>query len=192
MNPVTPADIRSNRDYELSRDEVRRRILAVKAPRRIHVGTEATLLFENRQTLIYQIQEILRIERIEDPRAIRHEIDTYNELLPAGGELSGTLLLEYEDADVRARRLAELVGIEKHLSVAIEGAGTFAAVFDLRQMDESRVSAVHYVKFPIGEAAAAAVRAGAAVEFRIDHPAMRASVVLSPEQHAALVEDLGA
>lgn len=192
MKPVTPADIRSNRDYELSRDEVRRRILTVKARRRIHVGTEATLLFENRQTLIYQIQEILRIEHIEEPRAIRHEIDTYNELLPAGGELSGTLLLEYEDADVRARRLAELVGIERHLSVAIEGAGTFAAVFDLRQMDDERVSAVHYVKFPIGQAAAAAVRAGAAVEFRIDHPALHASVVLSPEQHAALVEDLSA
>lgn len=192
MKPVTAADIRSNQDYELARDAVRQRMLTVKAARRVHVGSEATLLFENRQTLIYQIQEILRIERIEDPRAIRHEIDTYNELLPAPGELSATLLLEYEDADLRALRLAQLVGIEKHLSVVVEGAGTFAAVFDLRQIDEARVSAVHYVKFPIGEAAAVAIRAGAPVEFRIDHPALHASAQLDAAQHAALVEDLSA
>ncbi len=192
MKPLSAADIRSNRDYELSRDEVRRRILAVKAPRRIHVGSEATLLLENRQTLLYQIQEILRIERIEDPRAIRHEIDTYNELMPGSGELSGTLLLEYEDADVRNRRLAELVGIEKYLGVVIAGAESLAAVFDLRQMDAARVSAVHYVKFPIGQAAADAIHGGASVEFRIDHPALKARAVLDASQHAALLEDLDA
>lgn len=192
MAKVRPEEIRSNRDYELARDAIRARILAIKAPRRIHCGDELTFLFENHDTVLYQVQEMARAEKIEDPRAIRHELDTYNELVSGPGELSATLLVEIADPEVRDRRLRELVGLEGHVAIEIEGVGRIRAEFDLRQMSPEKVSSVHYVRFPIGKAGADAIARGAATTLETDHPKLSARAKLSEEQRLALAEDLAA
>ncbi|HYB98680.1 MAG TPA: DUF3501 family protein [Candidatus Limnocylindrales bacterium] len=190
MRPIQPSEVKPNADYERVRDQVRQRILPIKAARRVQLGDEITLLFENHDTMLYQVQEMARVEQITDPRALKHEVETYNELVPGDGELSATLLLEYPEPEVRARRLAELVGIEKHVSMEIEGEGSFPAVFDMRQIDDRKVSSVHYVKFRIGDAGGRAICGGAGVEVVVDHPRLQARTRLTDTQLAALRQDL--
>lgn len=190
MKKVTFADVRSLHDYELARDELRPKILATKALRRVAVGDHLTVLFENHDTVLYQIQEMLRAERITHPDAIHHEIDTYNELVGDKDELRATLLIEYSDPAERDARLRDLVGIEKHVRLEVDGAGSCAAEFDMRQIDEKRVSSVHYVRFPLGAKLAAAVRRGVPIEIVIDHPKMKARGRSTAQQTAALAADL--
>ncbi len=189
MNPIEPREILALEDYELARPERRRQVLAIKKPRRVAVGEHLTLLFENRDTVLYQIQEMLRIERITEPRAIQHEIDTYNELIPGDDELTATLLIEYPDPDERDRRLRDLLGLEKHLHLEVEGERC-SAVFDERQWSEERISSVHYLRFPLGRPAADAIRRGARPMIVVDHPALTARTELTEEQRAALAADL--
>lgn len=190
MKPIEAAEIQSLDDYEISRPSLRSRIFAVKGARRVHVGDALTLLFENRETLRYQIQEMLRVERIVDPKAIRHEIATYNELLAGPDELSATLLIEYADAEERDRMLRRLLGLEDHLSMTVDGHPPCRAVFDARQIATDRISSVHYVKFPLGAGAAAALAGGEAATIAVDHPQLQATARLSDEVRAALVADL--
>jgi hypothetical protein len=190
VNPVHPSEILSLDDYERARPERRRRILDVKAPRRIHVGEHLTLLFENHETMLYQVQEMLRVERIEDLKAIRHEIDTYNELVPGSDELSATLLIEYETAAERDVHLRELLGLEDAVFLDVEGAGRCRAEFDTRQIGAERISSVHYLKFRLGESLASALRDGASAAVVIEHPAMQERVTLRSDQREALADDL--
>lgn len=190
MRKIEAAEIRSNDDYEHARDEVRKRLLEIKRLRRIAIGRNLTLLFENRDTMLYQVQEMMRVEKISDLRAIRHEIDTYNELVPNEGELTATLLIEYDDPHERAQRLRELLGLESHVWLEVEGHDPVAAEFDLRQMGEDRISSVHYIRFALGTERALAVRSGAPVALKIDHPQLHERTALSREQCAALAEDL--
>jgi len=192
VNPVVASEIKSLPDYEITRPDFRRRVLDTKKPRRIAVGNDVTLLFENHDTVLYQIQEMLRVERIRDPHAIKHEIDTYNELVGGKDELCASLLIEYPDEKERDQRLQELVGLEKHVALEVKGAGTCRAVFDERQMSPERISSVHYVHFPLGSERADAIRAGAPVAIVIDHPKLSARAALTREQCAALAEDLSA
>ena len=113
MKAVQVSDIRTLAEYEREREEFRRHILAVKEPRRVTVGNHLTFLFENVDTVVYQIQEMLRVERITDPTAIAHEVETYNELVPGRDELTATLLIEFEDPAERAVMLRALVGLER-------------------------------------------------------------------------------
>ncbi|RMD83835.1 MAG: DUF3501 family protein [Candidatus Dadabacteria bacterium] len=189
MQPVRPSEILSLEDYEIARPRYRQRVLAIKAPRRVAVGEHLTLLFENRDTVLYQIQEMLRIERITDPKAIRHEIETYNELVPGDDELTATLLIEFPDATERDRRLRELLGLERHVHLDVEGKRC-DAVFDERQWSDERISSVHYLRFPLGRSSAEAIRSGARPVIVVDHPALEARVQLTEEQRAALAEDL--
>ena len=190
MTPITPDDIKTIEDYEIGRDEFRKRIMEIKAPRRVHVGDHFTFLFENRETLIYQIQEMLRVEGIRDLVAIRHEIDTYNELLPDLDEISATLMIEYADEDERSEGLVRLVGLDGHVSLAVEGLPPTQALFDQRQMSEDRISSVHYLKFKLWPPTAAAILGGGIPTIIIDHPAMTVSAALTAEQAAALAQDL--
>lgn len=196
MKPVTPAEILSIADYERSRAERRQHVLDVKALRRVHVGDHITILFENHDTVLYQIQEMLRVEHITQPAAIRHEIGTYNELIAAPDELRATLLIEYADPAERDRRLRELIGLDSHVWLEVAGAGSCRADFDERQLSERRISSVHYVTFALGASLAGALRAAAAtavaVTIGVDHPALTARADLSREQIAALAFDLAA
>jgi len=192
MKPVDVSEIRSLADYERERDEFRKRVLTVKEPRRVTVGNHLTFLFENRDTVLYQIQEMLRVERISDPAAVAHEVETYNELVPGRDELTATLLIEFEDASERAVMLRALVGLERHVKLEVDGCDPCPAVFDERQMAPDKISSVHYIRFPLGKERAAALRRGAAAEVVTDHPRLSARSALSAAQRAALAEDLAA
>jgi uncharacterized protein DUF3501 len=177
-------------DYERKRDELRPRAIAARGARRIDLGPNATIAFENRQTVLYQIQEMLRAERIAKDAEVLHEIETYSDLLPASDELSATMMFEFGDPDARAVHLADLVGFEDHLRIEFDGAGSSKAYFDRRQLDADRISAVQFVRFPLTEAQRRAIERGARVRIVADHPKYRHSIDLSPQTSAALAVDL--
>jgi hypothetical protein len=147
MQPVSVSEIKNIADYELARETLRPRILELKERRRIRLGDHLTFLFENRDTVLYQIQEMMRIERIVRPADIAHEVETYNELVPGKGELCASLLIEYETPELRAVKLRELLGLEKHIWLEVADAGRVAAIFDQRQIATDRISAVQYLRF---------------------------------------------
>lgn len=176
--------------YEQIRDRFRARILSVKEPRRIALGPNMTVLFENHDTVLFQIQEMLRTERITSEKAIQHELDTYNELVPGDAELSATVFIEYPDRDERERMLVALAGVEDAFYV-VAGGERSAVVPDGRGTDPTRTMAVQYVKFPLGPAALAAVRARSGpVLLGVTHRAYTAEVELGPRTLASLGDDL--
>ncbi len=183
MRPVAVSEIKNLAEYELERETWRPQVMALKDRRRIRVGDHLTFLFENRDTVRYQIQEMLRIERIVKPAEVAHEVETYNELIPGPGELSACLLIEYESPEERDVSLRELLGLENHVWLA--GA---KARFDDRQISTDRISAVQYVKFTLTPEQAAQFPSGA--KLVVDHPHYRAERVLSPPELAELSADL--
>jgi hypothetical protein len=189
MNPLTPADIPTLDAFEAIRDELRARVIAHKQPRRVAVGDRVTLLFEDRETLRWQILEMCRVERTRDAAAIAHEIAVYNELIPAAGELSATMFIEItEQARIRSE-LDKLLGIDACVALRV-GANDVRGEFDTRQLDEDRISAVHYLRFRLAPEEVAAFQDGAPVSLRIDHRAYQADAPLSPETRASLLVDL--
>ncbi len=187
MRTVELSEICNIAEYEVEREQWRPRVLAIKERRRVRLGDHITFLFENRETVRYQIQEMMRIERIVRPRDIAHEVATYNELIPSPGELSATMLLEYETADERAVKLTELLGLERHLWLEVSGAGRVPAVFDARQIATDRISSVQYIKFRLTEEQMKAWRGGAAI--LSDHPAYFAERRLSETELEELAGD---
>ena len=150
--------------------------IAEKARRRLAVGEHLTLLFENRQTVWYQIEEMLRTERIFEDAAIKHEVETYNELIPRPGELFATLLIEYAEPAERDAALARLVGLERHLWMVLDGRRV-GARFDERQMSPDQISAVQFIAFPLGADAGRFEKLAAAgkVAIEVDHPHLSAA-----------------
>ncbi|HEV7240012.1 MAG TPA: DUF3501 family protein [Thermoanaerobaculia bacterium] len=176
-------------DYERRRDDIRRSAIAARAARRVILGPNATIAFENRETVAYQIQEMLRAERIAKDADVQHEIETYSDLLPTRDELSATMMFEFPDADGRDVRLAELVGFEDHLWLDLAGSKAPAS-FDRRQLDPDRISAVQFIRFPIGDAQRDALARGEGVRIVSDHPAYSYSTEIPPHTCRALAEDL--
>ncbi len=182
------AEIKNIAEYELERPALRPRMIALKDRRRVRVGGHLTFLFENRDTVRYQIQEMMRIERIVRPADIAHELETYNELLPAAGGLSASLLIEYETPEERALRLAELLGLDHHVWLEVDGAGRAPARFDARQIATDRLSSVQYLKFALSPEQAEKFPRGAAL--LVDHPAYQAQTRFTADQLRELAEDL--
>ena len=179
---VQRSDILDYETYGDARPEIRARVLQTKALRRIPVAEVLTFLFENHETIRYQILEMVRTERIVREADIAHEIRTYNELLGGPGELGCTLLICIDDPaerDVKLRAWLDLLG---HLYVEVEGGAKVRATWDPRQVGDDRLSSVQYLKFPIG--------AGAPAAIGVDHPDLTARTALSAEQRAALASDL--
>ena len=166
---IRAADILPLAEYERRRDELRGRAMSARTARRLALGPHATLVFESHDTVRYQIQEVLRAERLSDPEAIGAEIRAYAQLLPGTSELAATLFIEYADRDERDRALVNLVGIEQHLHLLVRGERR-PAHFDPAQTDGRRVSAVQFVRFPLEAADADAFRAGAPMRVVLDHP----------------------
>lgn len=192
MKPITLSEILSLRDYERVRARLRPLFIHEKDRRRLAVGSHLTLLFENAQTVWYQVQEMIRTEKLETPDAIAHEIDTYNELLPRPGELAATMLIEYPDAAHRNAALRRLLGLENHVWIVL-GECRARAIFDERQMTTDRISSVQFVRFPLGQVdrdtfLALADAGKAAVE--IDHPSLAARTPIAGAIARALSEDL--
>ena len=191
MKPITPQEILPLTTYDRVRSLLRPLCIAEKARRRLAVGPHLTLLFENRQTIWYQIQEILRTERIFEDAAVNDEVQTYNELIPRADELSATLLIEYADAAERDAALAEMVGLERHLWMVLDD-NRISARFDERQMTSGQISAVQFIAFPLGPSAtrfAKAAEAGKA-SVEVDHPHLAARTLIEGALATALAEDL--
>lgn len=182
MKPVRREDLVDYQTYEEIRPALRAQVLAAKAARRVHVGPHLTLLFENTLTIRYQIQEMVRAERIVKERGILHELETYNALLGGPDELGCTLLIEIDDPLVRAVRLPEWYDLPEHVYVRAQDGTRVKATFDETQRGDGRLSSVQYLKFSM--AGRAAVAAG------VDLPGLEAETTLSAEQRAALAADL--
>jgi hypothetical protein len=187
MQPVSLSEIKNIADYELARETIRPRILELKERRRIHLGDHLTFLFENRDTVLYQIQEMMRIERIVKPADIAHEVETYNELVPGPGELCASLLIEYETPEQRDIKLRELLGLEKHIWLEIDDAGRVAAIFDQRQIATDRISAVQYLRFRLTPKQVANWTRGASL--LSDHPLYQAVRPFTPAENSELAND---
>ena len=182
MQKVTRDSILDYVTYEEQRDRIRAQVLDTKARRRVHVGEFLTFLFENTETMRYQIQEMVRTERLVKEEDIQHELDTYNELLGAPGELGCTLLIEIEDPGVRLENLTRWRGLVEHLYVRLDDGSRVYASFDPRQVGEERLSSVHYLKFGVHGRAPLAVGS--------DFEGLSVEAPLSDEQREALDEDL--
>lgn len=191
MRPLTRDDLLSLEDYARQRAGFRARVMAHKRDRTIHVGEHVTLLFEDRLTIQYQVQEMLRAERIIEAEGIAGELAAYNPLVPDGRNLKCTMLIEYVDVGERKWKLHELRGIEQCVAIEVAGHQPVIAVADedLPRSNEKKTSAVHFLRFEFDDAMAAAARAGAAVTARIDHPSYAASARLSDAQRVSLAAD---
>lgn len=192
MDSIRPEELLPLAEYERVRAERRAAVVRLRQLRRVEIGPWVSVVFENRDAVLYQIQEMLLIERISERKAIEHEIETYAELLPSAGELSGTFFIEISDPAQRAAALPELLGIEKGVRLKV-GAHAEAAV-DKRPIDERfarpQAACVYYLRFPLSAPALESLRAGREpVWLEIDHPRYSHAARLRPEQVRALAAD---
>ncbi len=192
MKKLTLDDVKNLHEYELIRDDWRREVIAVKERRRVLLGPKMSLVFENRLTVLNQVQEMCRIERLARPEAVQAELDVYNELLPGPGEVAATLFIEIPgEGDIRPE-LDRLVGLGRkgHLKMTVGGRAVPAVFLEGQEADD-KISAVQYVRFPVGqgEDVRKAVETGP-VSVVVDHPAYGASAVLGPETREELARDL--
>ncbi|MBM4259997.1 MAG: DUF3501 family protein [Deltaproteobacteria bacterium] len=189
MKPVGLDDILGFSAYEKVRQEFRQKIIELKQKRRVSVGDKVSLVFENRDTVIFQIQEMLRAERITDLDKIREEISVYNQFLPVGSELSATLFLEIEDQSHLRDDLLKFQGIDEAVYLKI-GAHKIPAQFEEGRSKEDKISAVQYVRFPFSAEERKAFLEGQPSELSVDHPNYKAAILLKPEVQKALAADL--
>ncbi len=191
MKPIAPEDILNLHEYELGRPDFRRQVIDRKKRRRVALGPIMTLVFENRDTVRFQIQEMLRIERIVRPDKVQEELDVYNGLLPGDGEVAATLFIEVTDPALVQPTLDGFVGLDESGAVTLRAGNIVTpAQFASGQSREDRISAVHYIRFPLGEKGKAALERGDRAELAVDHGDYKASTVLSAETVAELLEDL--
>lgn len=191
MKKVALEDIRGLAAYENLREKFRRRIIELKQARRVAVGDKVTLVFENRDTVIFQIQEMVRAERIVDLDKIREEIEVYNELIPEPGELSATLFLEIEDQTHLREELLKFLGIDEAVYFKV-GSHSIHARFEAAHSKEDKISAVQYVKFPFSEEARMALIEGEEAAIVIDHPNYQARALIERRTRQLLMKDLNA
>ncbi|MFI4889523.1 MAG: DUF3501 family protein [Steroidobacterales bacterium] len=188
---LQPADLFSLEQYARNRAAFRTRVLEHKKLRNISVGPHTTWCFEDRLTVQYQIQEMLRTERIFEPEGIAEELESYNPLIPDGTNLKATLLIEYTDAEERRHALERLRGLERRCWLQVGGERFFAiADEDLERENETKTSAVHFLRFELSPGACAALKGGALVELGTDHDAYRHQVLTSAATSRALAADL--
>lgn len=188
---LTPADLMSLEKYAAAREAFRVKILEHKHLRNIEVGPHTTWCFEDRLTVLYQVQEMLRAERIFEADAIQGELDSYNPLIPDGTNLKATLLIEYTDEAERRRALERLKGVEARCWLAVGDERCYAiADEDLQRENSTKTSAVHFLRFELAAPARSALKAGALIELGVDHEAYRHSVTTSPATSRSLAADL--
>ena len=194
MPQISPDSLLSLEAYARERNAYRSRVIAHKKQRTLHVGEHLTLIFEDEQTVRYQVQEMLRIERIFEQEGIRGELEAYNPLIPDGGNWKATMLLEYPDPEDRRRKLAGLKGVEDAAWVQVEGCAKVFAIADedLERENEEKTSAVHFVRFELDAAMRAALKRGAGLAVGVEHANYQASVTVAPEMQRSLVGDLRA
>jgi hypothetical protein len=193
MEKLTPQDLYSLEKYSEVRAEFRTKVMEHKKSRQAQIGPHARLYFEDKLTIQYQVQEMLRAERIFERTGIEEELQVYNPLVPDGGNWKATFMLEYDDIEERRAALAKMIGIEDRVWVKVQGYSPVFAVADedLERATETKTSSVHFLRFELSPEMVRAVKQGADIGVGIDHPAYRHQVSAIPETtRSALAQDL--
>ncbi len=193
MQKVSREDVKDLIEYEKVREEMRRRLIALKRARRVAVGDRLTFLLENRDTVLFQIQEMIRTERMVEEEKILEEIEINNELIPGERELSATMFIEVDEPGRIREVLDRLQGIDRgeHAYFQIGERFRVTGVFESGRSKEDKISAVHYVKFPFPEAAGEAfLDLSVPVELVVDHPRYQGRTKIDGETRQSLIEDL--
>lgn len=192
MLKIRREDVKTVPEYERVRDQSRREVIDLKKARRVALGDCVSLVFENRRTVLHQIQEMMRTEHLYDEAQIQHEIDTYNRLIPGEHELSATLFIEVDDPSAIKPTLDRMRGLDsgKALYLRLEGAPPVYGVFESGHSNEEKISAVHYVRFRLDARSRQALRDGAPAALVIDHPRYQAETALREETRRQLLADL--
>ena len=190
---ITPETLMSLEAYTKWRKVHKPEIMAHRRLRSVQLGEHLNLQFESETTIRYQIQEMLRIEKIFEEDGIQNELDAYNPLVPDGSNFKATMLIEYEDADIRRRELARLKGVERRVWIQVEGSPKVYAIADedLERENDEKTSSVHFLRFELTEEMAAALKYGVSLAMGIDHPNYQVSLEqVARETRAALTADL--
>jgi hypothetical protein len=189
---ITADNLMGLEAYSKFRKTHKAQVLAHRQLRSVHLGDHITLQFESETTIRYQIQEMLRIEKIFEEEGIQQEIDAYAPLVPEGSNWKATMLIEYPDVNERKRELARLSGVEDRMFIEVEGHARVYAIADedLERENDEKTSAVHFVRFEFSDATKAAIKAGAAVKLGCDHTNYPAHTQISAEALASLAGDL--
>jgi hypothetical protein len=191
MELLNRENLYSLEQYAEARTDFRNHVIEHKKNRRVDVGPNFTLYFEDRLTIQYQVQEMLRIERIFEADAIEEELEAYNPLIPNGSNLKCTAMIEFGDVALRKQRLAEMVGMENEVWARVDGHGKVFAISneDLERSTDEKTSAVHFMRFEFSPDMIAALKSGAALSFGSDHAAYRHGETVDEATHAALLAD---
>lgn len=192
MQKLSRSDLWSLEDYAAKREDFRREVMAHKKRRALPIGPNATLYFEDRLTMQYQVQEMLRAERIFEAEGIQDELDAYNPLIPDGRNWKATFMIEFSDVDERRRALAKLVGIEDRTWLQVEGHEKILPFVDedLERDTPDKTSAVHFMRFELADSMADSLKQGAGLRAGIDHEAYEYAVDVPEAVKASLVRDL--
>ena len=194
MNAIPRDSLMTLESYARNRKEFRAKVMEHKKSRQVRIGDHVTLIFEDELTLRYQIQEMLRIEKIFDEAGIQGELEAYTPLLPGGSNWKATMLIEYPDVNERRRELARLIDVEDRMFVEVEGQPRVYAIADedLPRETAEKTSAVHFLRFEFTAPMRASLLGGAAVKVGCDHRNYPQHMTLAPETLAALIADLRA
>lgn len=193
MPRLTHTSLMTLEAYSKARPDFRSRVIAHKKVRSVALGDHMTLIFEDELTVRYQVQEMLRIERIFEEAGIHDELETYNPMIPDGSNFKATMLIEYESVPERQRALAKLKGVERRMFVEVEGRARVYAIADedLERENDAKTAAVHFLRFELGPQMVSALKSGAQMKIGCDHPEYLAQKnELEPEVLASLVGDL--
>lgn len=190
MDALRRDEILANSEYEKVRDDLRRKIMRIKRDRIVSVGDHVTFHFESRDTMRYQVQEMMRVEGLSTDEQIQGELDAYNPLIPGRGELSVTMMIEYETPEERAKYLPLLAGIDRHTFIRIGDTPPIPGDFDRVQLSEGKASSVQYVKFRLSEQQVSLLaQQGTVVRGVITHPQYQANVVFGENVRQAIQSD---
>lgn len=195
MPQIKPESLMTLEAYAKARPEFRAHVMAHKKHRKVHLGDHVSLIFEDELTIRYQIQEMLRAERIFEEEGILDELSVYNPLVPDGSNWKATMMIEYPDPEEREKQLAKLVGIERRVWVRVQGFDAAYAIADedLERETVHKTSSVHFLRFELVREMVKALRQGASLAMGVDHPGYRAIVdPVDSVIRAALLKDLAA
>jgi hypothetical protein len=192
MNQLSRDDLLTLESYAQQRSDFRTRVMQHKINRRVDVGPNLTFYFEDRLTVQYQVQEMLRIEKIFESAAIEEELSTYNPLIPDGNNWKATAMLEFKDVEIRRQRLSELGGMEHLIWAQVDGFDRTRAIAneDLERSTDKKTSAVHFLRFELTGAMIAALKADASLTMGCDHPRYQHQVTVEQEAIRSLINDL--
>jgi hypothetical protein len=193
VHRITRDSLMTLEAYSRARSEFRARVMAHKKNRMLHLGEHITLIFEDELTVRYQVQEMLRAERVFEEAGIQDELDAYNPLVPDGSNWKATMMIEYGDPEERQRMLARLIGIEDRVWVQIDGAARVYAIADedLERENSEKTSSVHFLRFELESSMVQALKKGAGLAAGVDHPAYAATVArVDPAMRESLMRDL--